>query len=431
MISAAWSELGEGLGPLSNPLGRPLARTVKRILEPLVIRPALNPHLGAAVLTDEAAAELRDVLLEAGPLLRHTGAWFVELKKARRAARVTEGSPQELYFPRCYELAHTRGAPGPDAAAVAAEEIADLHDSGGRVSIAELRSHLADPTVKGQLQKAIERTWSAREVTAIDSPAHDLVALLDTCAGARADEGASATDAFDDLVDQGMGTTTGATLLRPGVARGLGLSVHATPQPPGIGTTASKSALPFPFDRSILERIFAALSALSRQAETHSVDTLVRAEVRRAGGAWQLDTEPARVLLLAAREAGRALLPTPDETDLRAAGDAGRRLRARWQREPLVQRALRLPSVHSSTSTPVDDAREAFMRRLWVRLHGREFRGESVDAASAWDHLDGALRSVILDRRDQVKAGLEKAEFDGADTAALDRGTDPERSSTC
>lgn len=49
----------------------------------------------------------------------------------------------------------------------------------------------------------------------------------------------------------------------------------------------------------------------------------------------------------------------------------------------------------------------AYMRRLWVRLHGRDVRGASLaDAASAWAVLDGVARSVMMDHRARVRSAL-------------------------
>ncbi|MFE3858414.1 hypothetical protein ACFXPN_45700 [Streptomyces griseorubiginosus] len=49
----------------------------------------------------------------------------------------------------------------------------------------------------------------------------------------------------------------------------------------------------------------------------------------------------------------------------------------------------------------------AYMRRLWVRLHGRDVRDAPLpDAASAWGVLDGVARSVMMDHRARVRTAL-------------------------
>ena len=48
-----------------------------------------------------------------------------------------------------------------------------------------------------------------------------------------------------------------------------------------------------------------------------------------------------------------------------------------------------------------------YLRRLWVRLHGRDVRGLPMDTPDElWDLLDGVARSVILDHRTRVKNAL-------------------------
>lgn len=408
VIAQAWTSLGEGIAPLSNAAGRPLARTVRLILDPLVIRPVHRPNLGAALISLTDAEELARTIAAGGDDLRATAAWFVVLKKARRRLGITAGNPQDLYFQRCYELARTRGGPGPDAAVVAAEAVADIHDSTGRVTAAELRAYLTEPARRGELQGLIERTWTAVDRTRQSTPSPALGRFLDTCAAAP-DDGL-----FNALVRRAAGSATAAALAVPGAARALGLTEHDAVRPPVIGETASKSALPSPFDRSILERLFAGLGALARDAvKSVALSDVVTAEIYRAAGTWQLADEPSRILMAAGREASGAIT---DEAAVSV--DAAARLRARWRREPFVQRAMRLPDQTAETS----GVREAYMRRLWVRLHGRELRGNPVTAAQAWDVLDGALRSVILDRRDRLKAGLEREALSAASAATESEG---------
>jgi hypothetical protein len=62
------------------------------------------------------------------------------------------------------------------------------------------------------------------------------------------------------------------------------------------------------------------------------------------------------------------------------------------------------PEVHAD----VHGVREAYLRRLWVRVHGRELRHDALTAEQVWDVLDGVLRSVILDQRDRLRSVLER-----------------------
>lgn len=392
-IADAWAELA-GVEPFTGRTGLPLARTMKLVIDPLVLRPALHTHLAPALLSVDAAAELRAAIAAAGDDLAAAASWYLLLKRARRRAGITEGNPQDLYFPRSYELAWVHGRPAADAGAIAARTIAEIHD-GTRMTFARLRAHVTDPSVAQDMRRAVERAWRARPRTAARVPQEAIVRFLDACAEDGAEE-------FALLVSGGAGSAGAAKLERDGAARRLGLTTRDRPGPPEPGASASKSALPPPFDRSILERLFAAAAAIAESAL--DVADLVAAEILRSAGGWQLAAEPSRVLLLAAAEATVVFddaAPAPT--------DAGARMRARWRREPFVHRALRLAEPTAETA----QVREAVMRRLWARLHGRELRDEPIGADEPWRLLDGALRSVILDRRGRVKASIARAAVEG------------------
>jgi hypothetical protein len=151
LIADAWAELGPPVAPLSNASGRPLARTVKLLLDPLVLRPVLNPRFAGGAIRREHAEELRGAILAAGPDLAATGGWFLLLKRARRRAGVTGRNPQDLYFQRCYELARVHGPPGPDGERVAAGVVGEIHDDSGRPAVGELRRFLTDPERAAEL----------------------------------------------------------------------------------------------------------------------------------------------------------------------------------------------------------------------------------------------------------------------------------------
>jgi hypothetical protein len=65
-------------------------------------------------------------------------------------------------------------------------------------------------------------------------------------------------------------------------------------------------------------------------------------------------------------------------------------------------------AVPPEVRADVRGVREAYLRRLWVRLHGRELRHDTVTFDQVWDVLDGVLRSVILDQRDRLRSVLER-----------------------
>ncbi|GAB2977796.1 alginate export family protein [Saccharothrix stipae] len=404
LVARAWAGLGDAVAPLSNPAGRPLTRTVKLILDPLVLRPVLNPEFAAGAVAAEHADALVSRIADAGPVLAATASWFVVLKKERRRRWITDGNPQDLYFQRCFELATAHGEPGPDAADVAAAVLEEVHEREGP-TVAALRDHLTDPVNAGELTELLEVTWAAARPFA---PASSAAASSAPTATARFLATCAVTpdrDLFHALVT-GLAGTAGATDHdRPGVALAQGLTARDVPARPELGRAASKANLPRPFDRSILERLFAPLTNAFQRAGLADVPTLVRREITRSAEPWQLADEESRLVLVMGRDASADLAGASAGQP----GSAAARLRSRWEREAYVHRVLRMSTaVPPEVRADVRGVREAYLRRLWVRLHGRELRRETVTFDQVWDVLDGVLRSVILDQRDRLRSVLER-----------------------
>ncbi|MEU4806525.1 hypothetical protein [Actinosynnema sp. NPDC023587] len=399
LIDRAWSRLGDAVAPLSNEAGRPLARTVKLILDPLVLRPVRHPEFAAGAVAAGHAEALADRIVEAGPVLAATAAWFLVLKKARRRAGITDGNPQDLYFQRCYELATVHGDPrlSPNAADRAGAVLAEVHDQDGP-TVAGLRGFVTDPAHAPELARLLAEAWSDRPAPGGGATGPHPTAVgdfLDTCA-TKPDQAL-----FDVLVARRVGARGAAELAGSGAARAHGLSDRDRPERPDLGESAAKQHLPKPFDRSIVERLFVPLTTAHRDA-LDDVPALVRQEIARSAGPWQLADEAGRVVLVLGRAAVAGLAGE-------VGCDAAVRLRGRWEREAYVRRALRMPSaVPESVRADVHGVREAYLRRLWVRTHGRELRRETVPADGLWDVLDGVLRSVILDQRDRLRSALER-----------------------
>ncbi|GAA2143798.1 hypothetical protein [Glycomyces algeriensis] len=405
LIADAWAQLGDGVAPLSNPSGRPLARTVKLLLDPLVLRPNLNPRFAGGMVGVEHVDELRRVLLDAGPALAATAAWFQLLKKARRRAGVTEGNPQDLYFQRCYELAHEHGDPRgvPDAESIAAEAVAEVRAERGEVTVDRLRRFMTDPDQVVRLAGLLQHAWEDRPAPG-PAPQDGLTAFLDTCA-TKPDE-----RAWKALAANGTGTAEAAELDRPRVALNYGLTARERPAPPALGDRASKRQLPPPFDRSIMERLFAAFTAAFHRESMADIPSMVVGEIHRSAAAWQLAEEPSRVAMALGRDASNGIDYWVDPP---STSDANARLQARYAREAYVHAVHRQPDPES-TNVPDDLKHEIlyvqvpYLRRLWARLHGRELRGETTAAADVWDLLDGVFRSVLLDQRDRLRRLLER-----------------------
>jgi hypothetical protein len=397
----AWLALDRDVAALSNGSGRPLARTVKLILEPLVIRPVQNPGLAGGALSADAAAQLHARILAAGPDLAATAAWFLRVKTVRRRLRVTEGNPQEKYFSRCFELARTIGMPGADAEDRAVEVVTEIAQASGDSLLGRIRELLRDAHEVARLEALLHEKWAQRTPPRALAPASEVIAaMLDTCPTGHADA------AFEALRISDAGSSAASTLGDEGTARLLGLTAHASPPVPLIGSTASKRGLPRPFDRSIFERLFAALSAGATVESDLDGDELLAEEIDRSALPWELADEHSRIMMLLGREVSRAL----DASGPAATTAAHRQLASRWNREAYVRRALRLPAevsgVPASVLDDIHDVRQAYLRRLWVRMHGRELRGQVLGADDVWDTLDGVLRSVVMDQRQRLKIAM-------------------------
>lgn len=412
VIAQAWQELGAEVAPFSNGSGRPLARTMKLILDPLVIRPVQNPGLAGGSLTAAAADELRERIRAASGELAAASAWFLELKAARRRLRITEGNPQEKYFQRCYELARTAGAPNTDADAVAVEVVSEIAQASGDSLLAQVRQLLRDETEVSRLDAELAAAWEKRAYMPRGEDQDAALAALEACTRGAAGE------PFAALVGADAGSSAAASLAADGAASALGLTMHALPPRPGLGGSASKRDLPLPFDRSIFERLFAALAGGAAPELTVDARGLVEEEILRATRPWELGEETSRVVMVLGAEASRAL----DVDDVPEATAAHRQLAARWRREAYVRRVLRLPDglsgVPASVVDDVRTVRRGYLRRLWVRVHGRELREQGIESGDLWDLLDGVLRSVVMDQRQRLKNAMGRAAAAGGGSEA-------------
>ncbi|WP_174185613.1 hypothetical protein [Nocardia barduliensis] len=447
VLDEVWRKLG-GVEPLSGPHGGPLRRTVKLLLDPLVIRPVQNPLCAGPILTADGAVLLEARIQAAADVLRATASWFTVLKQVRRTLRITEGHPQDLYFQRCFELATTSGMPDPARArAVAEDALREIHEyTAGRTTQA-LKEYLTDRTRERELSGLLELAWRRRPPTGPQGTDHaaEVDALLEASAAARL--GQDTTDGqpvLDRLVAAHAGTHTGIQLWHDTSghsARELGLTAHPVPLRPAIGSSASKSTLGLPFDRTVYERVFTVLQASTDRAELPPIPELVDAEIARSCAPWALLDESLRVAATAGtalasglspidhrREpAGRARLRPADTDSGAARSTAHHVVNSRWQREAYVLQARRLVVCADAAQPPTGPLAaiaaelitpwRPYLRRLWVRLHGRDVREFSIDDPDElWDLLDGVARSVILDHRTRVKRALSvRADADAAD----------------
>ncbi|WP_200305186.1 hypothetical protein [Streptomyces adelaidensis] len=458
VIDRAWRGLGAGPGSgpesepgpglrlesLSGPGGAPLTRTVKLIVLPLIVRPALHPELAADFLGPREAARLDALIRESGAVLEATAQWFTLLKKTRRSLGIVAGNPQDLYFQRCFELATEYGAPSAGAKMLARTVVEDVADVSGGRTVEALKEYLADAARRSWLDEELATAWETRRPVPAPAPAPDAgvdmavgsaTEVLDACgAGAGGGAGTSAgagaetnAPAFASMVRAGHGTLLGQALWahtggsgsvwgRDDVPTHLGLTAHPMPPRPGVGRGASTATLPAPLDRTLFERLFTVLQASAHREELPAVPELVRREVGRSCAPLGLDDESLRVAVVLGGRLAAGLDPLGGGKTVPGTTAAHRVVNSRWQREASVLRARRMTvsprpdpdgGVLEALAHDLRTPWAAYMRRLWVRLHGRDVRDAALhDAASAWAVLDGVARSVMMDHRARVRTAL-------------------------
>ncbi|QFQ95670.1 hypothetical protein F9278_05160 [Streptomyces phaeolivaceus] len=458
VIDHAWRALGPGTEPLSGPGGAPLTRTVKLIVLPLIVRPALRPELAADFLGPEQAAHLDGLIREAGACLAATAQWFTRLKKARRALGVVEGNPQDLYFQRCFELATEHGPPSADADTMARAVVEEVAETLGGRTVDALKDYLADTGRRLRLDGELASAWENRHSgpamapatpsppamapatpstpapapalasAPASAPAPDMSAavaraaeVLDACAApGRAGDPSS----YAAMVEAGHGELFGRALWarangvwgRGDLPAPLGLTGRPVPPRPEIGRGASTATLPAPLDRTLFERLFVVLQSSARREELPTVPELVAREAGRSCAPLGLRDESLRVVVVLGGLLAAGLDPLGTGQAVPGRTAAHRAVNSRWRREASVLRARRmtvsprpdpdggaLDALAQDLRTPW----AAYMRRLWVRLHGRDVRDAPLaDPASAWAVLDGVARSVMMDHRARVRSAL-------------------------
>ncbi|MDQ0776391.1 hypothetical protein QF026_004857 [Streptomyces aurantiacus] len=454
VIDKAWRGLGPGLDSLSGPGGAPLTRTVKLIVLPLVVRPSLHPELAADFLDPHQAARLEALIREAGARLVATAQWFTLLKKTRRALGIVAGNPQDLYFQLCFELATEHNEPSNGAEAVARAALLEVANAAGGRTVEALKDHLADDVRRSWLDGDLAAAWESRQTApagdadvAARAAAQAAASVLEAC-GAPGPERDSAS--FEAMVEGGHGSLLGRALWAragggvsgagPGGVSGgvwgrddlpahLKLTEHRVPPRPEVGRGASTATLPAPLDRTLFERLFVVLQSSVRREELPTVPELVRREVGRSCAPLGLHDESLRVAVVLGGRLAVGLDPLGNGDSAPGRTAAHRAVNSRWQREASVLRARRMTlSPRPDPDGGVLDALArdlrtpwvAYMRRLWVRLHGRDVRDAPLnDMASAWALLDGVARSVMMDHRARVRSALRTLSPTAAPTAVL------------
>lgn len=422
-IATVWRELGLEASSFTNRDGGPLARTVKCLLDPLVIRPRLNPDLASPLLTPSAVVKLRDRMAAEVEHIEQAARWYEQLRLRRRQLGITSGNAQELYFPRAFELAVIHGAPARSADAICTEVLAEIHDDGGH-RVDELLAELATEAARHRCLLALFDAWdqpSQQAETQLDWAAFgaNLLTVLRTASGQDA---AACEKGWAKLVDSVAPGALGAairqqadqlqqlwtTLGVPLSGRSALVSEQDPLGPPPYADTVQR---PLPLDRSITRR---AKAAVRRGAVASSLQELIEREVRRTAQPWGLalpDLQAAFVAGLAVAGFIQVLGENPVVGPPLAAS-----IQSRVRKEAYVLHARRVwvdgQAMHPEQELVVAELINfwrPYLQRLWVRLHGRDVIEEpELGVAEMQDLLAGIARSVTLDHRQRIRDTLER-----------------------
>lgn len=392
---------------------------MKRILDPLVLRLRANAAYSAPFVSDDVAEQMAAVIAGHAETLRCSAAWFTLMKTQRRRLRVTTGNAQDLYFPVCFELAVTKGAPAEDGAEVASAALRAVHDDRDRTAVEVLDRHLADPQVVARLTEQLHRSWAdVHPDSTISGPFFTgLDTVLDSAATHR--ESIARQRVWTALVADGTPYNLGAQARLasprlPWSLVALGLTAHLPLRPPPVATDADSDR---PLDRAVVDRVRATLRRALDRDELPDVPMLCAEEVDRACAPWGLLGEDKQATLIAGIEISGDLAPLDEKTGARYPLAAT--IAARLRKEAYVLHARRTLAaggpIHPRQRQVVDDLAtfaRPYLSRLWARLHGRDVWQEPcADVDDVRALLEGVARSVSLDHRQRIKAMLEVQVF--------------------
>jgi hypothetical protein len=415
VIDRAWRDIGSGVEVLSGDDGGPLRRTVKRIIDPLVLRLRANTQFSAPFVDADTAAAMHDVIVGQGAELRAAAAWFEMLKRERRRLRITAGNAQELYFPVCFELAVTKGAPAQQDDGSAEAVLLDIHADRDRTGIEVLNQYVADPQVVVGLTDQLGKSWS--DVRAGPEITGPFLAGLTTVLGPAEGHSASAarqrvwSALIADATPYNLGAKahTVAAELPWSIAK-IGLSSIEPQQLPSIVGVPDGDR---PLNRSVIDRVRATLRRVMDRDELPDIPPLCSEEVDRSCAPWGLLAEDKQATLVAGIEIAVDLAPLTESAVTRY--ELAGQIQARLRKEAYVLHARRYladgGAMHPRQQQVVDDLAafaRPYLSRLWARLHGRDVWQEpceDVDDVRAL--LEGVARSVSLDHRQRIKAMLE------------------------
>ena len=415
VIGGAWRAIGPGVEVLSGDDGGPLRRTVKRIIDPLVLRLRSNTQYSAPFVDADVARAMHDLIVGQGPALRAAAAWFEILKRERRRLRITTGNAQELYFPVCFELAVTKGAPAQEDYQAAATVLAEIHTERDRTAIEVLNRFVGDQQVIAKLSEQLGHSW--RDVHAGTEITGPFLAGLTTVLGPAESHraGVARQRVWAALVADATPFNLGARAHQaaaelPWSIVELGLSSVEPQQPPTILGGAPGDR---PLNRPVVDRVRATLRRGLDRDELPDIPLLCAEEVDRSCAPWGLLAEDNQAAMVAGIEVAVDLAPLTDAraTRYQLAGQ----IQARLRKEAYVLHARRYLAdggpIHPRQQQVIDDLAafaRPYLSRLWARLHGRDVWQEPCsDVDDVRSLLEGVARSVSLDHRQRIKSMLQ------------------------
>lgn len=414
VIDEAWRAIGQGVEVLSGDDGGPLRRTVKRIIDPLVLRLRSNTQFSAPFMDAAVAAAMYELIVGSGSRLCAAAAWFELLKRERRRLRITTGNAQELYFPVCFELAVTRGAPSDDDHAAATTVLLGIHADRDRTAIEVLNQFVADNQVVAKLSEQLRHSWhDVRAGGEITGPFMSGLTTVLRPAASHRDTVArqrvwSALIADATPYNLGAAAHDAATGLPWSIVE-LGLSSVEPQEPPSVLGGAPTDR---PLNRSVVDRVRATLRRALDRDELPDVPLLCAEEVDRSCAPWGLLTEGNQAALVAGIEVAVDLAPLADAVPRYQLASV---IQARLRKEAYVLHARRYLAeggpIHPRQQQVVDELwsfKRPYLSRLWARLHGRDvWQDPCDDVDEVRSLLEGVARSVSLDHRQRIKAMLQ------------------------
>ncbi|MCW2563404.1 MAG: hypothetical protein JWQ31_1964, partial [Mycobacterium sp.] len=341
VIDRAWRDIGPGVEVLSGDDGGPLRRTVKRIIDPLVLRLRANTQFSAPFVDADTAAAMHDVIVGQGGQLRAAAAWFEILKRERRRLRITAGNAQELYFPVCFELAVTKGAPAQQDDGSGEAVLLDIHADRDRTGIEVLNQYVADPQVVAGLADQLGKSWS--DVRAGPDITGPFLAGLTTVLGPADGHSAAAarqrvwSALIADATPYNLGAKArGMAAELPWSITEIGLSSVEPQQPPSVVGVREGDR---PLNRSVVDRVRATLRRVMDRDELPDIPLLCSEEVDRSCAPWGLLAEDKQATLVAGIEIAVDLAPLTESAVTRY--ELAGQIQARLRKEAYVLHARR------------------------------------------------------------------------------------------